>query len=280
MFHVHWPELLVRAGSAPRRVVKAALLLTLVVRLSVLRTPVVRTVHNETPHEPGSRLERTVLALLDRRVRTYVALNPFTALPDGVDAVVIPHSHYVGRFPTAEVMPVPGRLISCGLLRPYKGVEDLLAVVTGMTREPLSVHVVGKPLNAEFADVLQSAAAADPRVDLTLSFVADELLAQEMGASELVVLPYHRMHNSGMLILALSLGRPVLVPRNEVTEWIADEVGPGWVSFFDGEVDAAVLEEALDQAPAVLAGEAPRFSARSWEESGEQYAAVYRSVAL
>ena len=71
------------------------------------------------------------------------------------------------------------------------------------------------------------------------------MLAREILESELVVLPFVEMTNSSSMILALSLDRPVLVPRLPVTEELAAEVGPGWVLIYDGELDAAALAGAL-----------------------------------
>ncbi len=60
-----------------------------------------------------------------------------------------------------------------------------------------------------------------------------------------MVLPYREMHNSGAALTALSLNRPVLVPDNEVNRELAEEVGPGWVFRYDGELTGRHLLDAL-----------------------------------
>lgn len=72
-------------------------------------------------------------------------------------------------------------------------------------------------------------------------YVDDPTLAREVSSAELVVLPYRDMHNSGTLLLALSLARPVLVPRTPNNVAVAAEVGPGWIFMYDGELDAGVI---------------------------------------
>ena len=67
VFHVHWPEAVIRDARLSRAVVRHALFVGLLVRLRVARTPVVRTLHNLRPHEDTSFFtQRLLLRILDR----------------------------------------------------------------------------------------------------------------------------------------------------------------------------------------------------------------------
>jgi beta-1,4-mannosyltransferase len=80
------------------------------------------------------------------------------------------------------------------------------------------------------------------------------------------------MHNSGALILALSLRRPALVPRTPTTEALSAEVGEGWIHLYDGDLNAADLAIALHaQAPTTP----PDLTARDWFAIGEQHVRAY-----
>jgi beta-1,4-mannosyltransferase len=93
------------------------------------------------------------------------------------------------------------------------------------------------------------------------------------------VLPYAEMLNSGAALLALSLRRPILVPRNDVNDLLAAEVGEAWVQRFDGPLEAADLLRALAAVRAAgLASAAPDLTRRSWDGVGESHAAVYAEV--
>jgi len=278
VFHVHWPEFLFRAGTRPRSLVKYALTVLLLTRITIRRTPIVRTVHNETPHESGGIAETWLLRWLTTMTRHYVVLNPFSVTPEDRPVTLIPHGHYRDWFRARRAAPVSGRLISCGLLRPYKGIESLMEALLSTSYSDLCLHVVGKPVDVEFASQLRRLAAESPRIRLTTEFVPDDVLVDEILASELVVLPYKKMHNSGIVFVALSLNRPVLVPRNEVNEWIAGEVGSGWVHFFDGGFDDEDLETAIRSLRTDAPLSEPSFTSRSWEEAGRAYASVYRKV--
>lgn len=103
----------------------------------------------------------------------------------------------------------------------------------------------------------------------------DPTLAREIGQAELVVLPFRRLFNSGSLLLALSLERPVLVPRNEASLALAREVGPGWVHLYDGELQSQTLAWALDQVRSIPRAAAPDFSRREWRDAGLRHYQAY-----
>jgi beta-1,4-mannosyltransferase len=275
VLHVHWPEVLLRRAGRAARVAARARFALLLARLRLTGTPVVRTLHNVAAHETGGRLERALLRGLDRRTAYWVRLNPHTPLPGPGPSRVIPHGSYTAWFaghPVGE--PVPGRVLTFGLLRPYKGTEVLLRAFAGTAGG--SLRVVGRPATDGMRVLVEAAAADDPRVTATLAHVDDATLAAEVGAAALVVLPYRALHNSGALLLALSLGRPVLAPDGPTTAELAEEVGPGWVRRYDGELTAEVLEKALEE-PAPASG--PDLSARDWPLLGRQHVEVYRAAA-
>ena len=167
-----------------------------------------------------------------------------------------------------------GRVLTFGLLRPYKGVEQLLEAFRGLDDPDVTLRVVGQPLDDALAARLRALAERDARTSLVLAHVPDAMLAEEVRSAGLVVLPYVQMHNSGALLTALSLGAPVLVPRNPVNADLATEVGDGWVHMFDGPVTAEAIAAALG---AVRRGDraAPRLDARDWAPIGARHVEAY-----
>lgn len=126
--------------------------------------------------------------------------------------------------------------------------------------------------------MLTDLAARDPRVSTHLQFLSEADYVEEVTASELVVLPYRHMHNSGSVLAALSLDRPVLVPDNEVNRRLAAEVGPAWVHLYAEEVGA----DDLDRAFATMRREplegSPDLDGRGWQAAGESHVAAYRQA--
>ncbi|WP_051071642.1 GDP-mannose:glycolipid 4-beta-D-mannosyltransferase [Azoarcus sp. KH32C] len=277
VFHVHWPEFLLRAPDRSRPL-QYALFLALILRTALSRRPVVRTLHNLEPHEGASAVERFLLRLLDRRTRMWIRLNAVTA-DRAPQTVTILHGHYRDWFARLEVpASVPGRLLYFGLIRPYKGVETLLDGFRALDPELVpdaQLRIVGHPSTDALRRGIVDACNADPRIGALLTYVDDATLAREIGLAELVVLPFRQMLNSGSLLLALSLDRPVLVPRNEANEALAQEVGPGWVYMYDGELDAGTLAAALWEVRITPRTPTPDFSRREWSDAGQRHYRAY-----
>lgn len=279
VFHTHWTEALIERRSPASTAVRRLLFAAFVLRLWVTRAPVVRTVHNLGLPTGLSRSELFLLNRIDALTTVQIVLNRFTPVPDDGGSVLIEHGHYRDWF-TAYPEPgaVRGRLTFIGKVRRYKNVEGLVRAFSSLPADgdPYSLHVAGKPSTAELADALVQLAGVDHRVKLSLGFVEDVDLVREVGESELVVLPYHEMHNSGSVLAALSLDRPVLVPDNEFNRALAGEVGDGWVIGFSGELSADSINRALDDTRRSTRGDRPDLSAREWSDAGLRHRNAYR----
>ncbi|MFD2793545.1 glycosyltransferase [Promicromonospora vindobonensis] len=280
VLHVHWPELLVRQRTPVGRLIKVALAYTLLLRLELTETPVVRTVHDVAPDEQGHRLAKSFLDTLDRRTALWIRLDPTTQLPPGVRSMTIPHGHYRSVFPPdPRIRPEAGRLFLFGLIRRSKGVERLLDVFRAVNDPVMRLTIVGRSSDLRLTDRIEAVAAADDRIEARLGSVPDDVLATEVRRAELVVLPYPDMHSSGAALLALSLDRPVLVPRSAATDALAREVGDGWVFMFDSVLQPADLLRAVAVARMTRErGTRPYLDERDWERVGRRHAEAYRKV--
>ena len=278
--HFHWPEVLL-AGDRPwKRWGKRQLFRLLLLRAALGRTLIVRTVHNlELPSDLDPATLR-LLETVEERAGLRVLLNPHTQPHWASATVVIPHGHYVDWFADVpRVEAEPHSLAFVGLVRRYKGVETLLDAfaATAADRPELRLRISGNPTNAELRTELEQRAAADPRVGLDLRFLDEPDFATAIMSARGVVLPYRHMHNSGAALAALSLARPVLVPRNDVNTALAAEVGEGWVHQYDGDLDADDLR-AFDDALAGPRSERPDLRARGWALAGQRHAQAYRDA--
>ena len=277
VFHVHWPEILVSGGSPLKALVRQALTVALVAKLAVTRTPIVRTEHNLELPSGISRRERVLLRWIEHRTTLWIRLNDETPVRPGALTALVPHGHYADWFarwpwPAREA----GRVSYFGFIRRYKGVDGLLRAFRGVAGQDRRLHAAGKPSTPELAESLETLAAEDPRVTLDLRFLDDEALIDTVRRAELVVLPYREMHNSGGVLTALSLARPVLVPANEVNARLADEVGPAWVQQYDDQLEASDVERALEAAASLDPEARPDLSARDWDRAGEAHMTAYR----
>lgn len=279
--HLHWPEALLAARTPLRRVRKEVLLAAWTARLALARTPVVRTVHNVGLPQGLPRRDTALIRWLYRLTRAAIALNARTDPGPNTARTVIPHGDYR---PWLEALPrtspVSGRLVYFGQVRRYKGLDTLLPAYAEAHRlaPELSLTVGGRPTSPEIERDVRAAAAGTPDVRLELRHLPDAEMTHLIGEAELVVLPYRFMHNSGSVLYALSLERPVLVPDNAVNRDLADEVGSGWVYLFDGELTGPVIVDALTALRAAPPTTPPDLTRRDWNVAGAAYARVYRDV--
>jgi beta-1,4-mannosyltransferase len=275
VLHVHWPEFLLRARSARKRLGKRQAMRATLLLARARRIPIVRTVHNLHPHESGGSAERRILRAVDRQTDVFIRLNPTTELEPWMKGVTILHGHYRDRFAHYPRSPrEPGRILYFGIIRPYKNVERLIAVYGDRDRPGTRLRVVGSP-SPDLRDRISALADAHPSVSARLAFVEDRELVEEISAASLVVLPYAEMHNSGAALVALSMDRPILVPRTPSNTALADEVGEEWVIQYTGELTDEVLTEALDAITRIPEDARPRLDGRDWDEVGRRHHEVY-----
>jgi len=147
----------------------------------------------------------------------------------GTSATVIPHGPYdhvrdaapdpvpatVGADTELELETEPFNLLFFGVIRPYKGLEDLVEAFGSLTPEQragLHLTIVGETWEGWDAP-LQAVAASPARDQITVvnRYVTDAEAQQHFAAADAVVLPYHRSSSSGPLQMAMSAGLPVVV---------------------------------------------------------------------
>lgn len=275
--HLHWPETLLR-GTSPLKVIRRRLLFSgLLVAARLRGTALVRTAHNEASHEPVSRLDGWLLRRCDAQTSLWIRLSDETRIAADAPVTTIPHGHYRDWFAEYERSDrIAGRVLFFGLIRPYKGVPALAKAFSQLSDPEATLRIVGKPNSAALETEVTSLVDRDDRISARFGYVDDAELVAEISAAQLVVLPYEELHNSGVLLLALSLGTPVLVPDGSITRALADEVGPGWVHRYSGSFEPEALRTALDDVRGMERAASPDLSRREWPAIGASHAAAYR----
>lgn len=258
--HVHWPE---AACSSPRLLHALAKSVAVIATLALHKArgaSIIWTCHNLAGHDQRHpRLESMVQRLFDRLVDGVIHLDQRSiercaqARPRlaGRPTTVVPHGHYgaladgspdrdearalLGLDPEATV------LASVGMIRPYKNIPALIEAVRAMRTEA-SLLVAGSADDPAERQRVETAAGGDPRIELALRWLDDDELATRIRAADAVVLAYRNVHNSGAAILALSLGRPVVVTPNGAMAGLANAVGEDWVHLLTEPLDGPVLD--------------------------------------
>ncbi len=119
----------------------------------------------------------------------------------------------------SAVRAAPGdgvvNLLFFGLIRPYKGLSDLVRVFSALPREEaerLWLTVVGETWESctEPAELIAASPHKD-RISFVNEYVPDEVVGAAFAHADVVVLPYRRSSSSGILHVAMSQGLPIVV---------------------------------------------------------------------
>jgi glycosyltransferase involved in cell wall biosynthesis len=264
------------------------------VRLLPPLRPRVITAHYILPPRPSRRQVRSarrVFGAMDAvvahsehgasRLREEVGLDP-------AKVRVIPHGafDYLARLP--EEKPLPPQLqgaegpvvLAFGLIRPYKGLENLIEAFAQLGDEA-ELWIVGKP-RMDVAPLRALAERAPGRVRFVTRFVEDAEIPAIFRRADLVVLPYLDAEHSGVLYTALAFGKPMVLSAvggfpEVAAEGAARLVTPGDVAALAAAIGDLSRDEA---ARAKLAGAAARAATGpfSWDEAARRTLDLYRHL--
>ncbi|HEY0442846.1 MAG TPA: glycosyltransferase family 4 protein [Candidatus Limnocylindrales bacterium] len=226
------------------------------------------TVHNVLPHGAAMPALEAALqqAIVDRcsvvhvlSAQTPAAASEWFRIPE--DKVLhVPHPNYIGAYVDATsrdaarwqlgISPDETVYSLVGAIKPYKGLTQLVDAFDAISRDPGGARrliVAGLPSREPGVLEFLERCALHPFISLYPTRIAPDDMQLFLRAADLVVLPYLRSLNSGVLMLALSFGVPVVAPAvGSIGEILTPEIGrtfePGDV---DGLVDALRAADAL-----------------------------------
>jgi glycosyltransferase involved in cell wall biosynthesis len=183
------------------------------------------TAHNVLPHEPvfadDLRARRELVRASDIVVaHAKSTLDELRSMGASARrAVVIEHGPIGPDMPEAVLWrPRSGsrvrELLFIGQIRRYKGIEDLVSAFLAVPEDvPVHLTVAGKCSDAELRRRLHRfAVTAGDRATVRCEYLRDDEITLFLSAADIVVLPFRSVTTSGSAILALSHGRPVIVP--------------------------------------------------------------------
>lgn len=157
-------------------------------------------------------------------------------------------------------------LLFFGLIRPYKGLEDLLNVFNALPREEaerLWLTVVGETWEGctEPAQLIAGSPHRD-RITFVNEYVPDEVVGAAFAHADVAVLPYRRSSSSGILHVAMSWGMPIVV----TSVGGLPEAASGYAgALFIPPGDPDMLKEGLMKAAALVGQKFP--DPRSWHDT-------------
>ena len=263
--------------------------------------PLVLTVHDSTPFNgnPSSRLQalgaHTILAGFDALIaHTEGAVARLAAA--GIDAHRL-HRIAHGLLGAVEARERgaqgPGRsdtrieILAFGKIKPYKGVDvliDAVARLDAARRTALRVRVVGQAYMPTEPLVQRAAqAGVSDCFEFDFRFVPDAEAQALFERAALLVFPYRTIDASGVLMIALAAGRPVIASRiGNFAELLEHERDALLVRPDDPAELAAALARFIDDAGLrerlANGARALRASVPTWAEIARATVDVYRGL--
>ena len=191
----------------------------------MLRMRLVWTAHNVLPHQPVFADDVSARrALVD--ASDLVLAHSQSALAELAVLGAVPRRSAViehgplAPAPSAGALRTPGsgdgprQFVFFGKIEEYKGVEDLLAAFLALPGDtPARLTVAGQCEDPRLRSRLHELARrGGGRIALRLEHVPAAEVTPLLSAADAVVLPFRRVTTSGSALLALSHGRPLVVP--------------------------------------------------------------------
>lgn len=231
ILHIHWQHpFLIARNRRTKTILKSAIFIVKLLLLKLFGIKIVWTVHNIVNHEREfSSLElffsKILAKLCDKLIVHCPSAKEEVTKVYGVSnssIAVIPHGNYIQIYKN-EMSKAQARerlkigteteivFISFGLIRPYKGIDELIDAFEKLNSSKAELLIVGKPYNKEIADDIKKK-CKNKNIKTILKFIPDDEIHVYMNASDIVVLPYKEILTSGAVILAISFGKPVIAP--------------------------------------------------------------------
>jgi beta-1,4-mannosyltransferase len=226
------------------------------------------TVHNVLPHGAVMPALEAALqqAIVDRcsvvhvlSANTRASASEWFEIPE--DKVLhVPHPNYIGAYVDLVsrdaarwqlgIGPEETVYSLVGAIMPYKGLTQLVDAFDAVSRDPGGARrllVAGQPSRERGVDEFLERCGPHPFISLYPTRIAGDDMQLFLRAADIVVLPYVRSLNSGVVMLALSFGVPVVTAAvGAMAEIVTPEIGR---TFEPG--DARGLADALRAADAL-----------------------------
>jgi len=284
LIHLHWARPFTFPGASRFRAVRRIAELWFLLWLKTCRMlgmHLVWTAHNVLPLFPlfaDDVAARRALVLASDLVLAHSESALDSLAEIGMvprRSAVIPHGPFAPRQPVASLR-VPGsdrgpcRFLFIGRVEEYKGVDDLLSAFDSMPRSAAAhLTVAGQCNDSRLQSrILEFVGRPDASIIVGPDRLSEDRMTELIAAADVVVLPFRRITTSGSVMLALSHGRPLIVPNAPT---LAD-LPHAAVVRYDGSISglsAAMTRMAMIDKPilAKMSESALRYAYRlSWQD--------------
>ncbi len=134
---------------------------------------------------------------------------------------IIPEGSFVSYYPNhitkqqaRQDLGIPENstvLLYFGLIKPYKGIMQLIEAYNRTKIENCYLVIAGKVMDHEYGQKVKH--LCNPYILLFDHFIPNENVQTYFQAADIVVLPFEKIENSGSVILAMGFSKPIIAPH-------------------------------------------------------------------
>lgn len=258
VFHLHWEDAIYRhLPSADMALRECQTFLDRIESFIRDGGLFVWTIHNLAPHDGRYLAVHRRLCAKLAVLAHQIHLHSYSAAVevardrrlDPNKLAIIPHGNYTPVFPrrwARHTARTGRRFLLFGRLSRYKGGQELVRAFTALPESRAELTIAGKQIDP--IDLSGATPSALARITIQNRFIDQSEIPDLVAGTDFVVAPYRASLTSGTILLAMSLGRPVIAPRlPTLTELITEGVNG---LLFDPNQDGA-LTAALTRACAL-----------------------------
>jgi glycosyltransferase involved in cell wall biosynthesis len=166
---------------------------------------------------------------------------------------IVPHANYIDNYENNISRSEARRrlgvsekevvLLSLGLIRPYKGVPELIDAFKELSLKGAYLLIAGKPTSSELGALIRQKAEGCDNIKLIPEFIPDEEIQSYMNACDVAVFAFRDIFTSGSVILAMSFGRACIAPRKGCIGDVLDDSG---AFFYDPDEEKGLLKALIN----------------------------------
>lgn len=244
ILHIHWLHTFFKAPNTTQSLFRLVKFVSGLIILRIMGVKIVWTAHNLKIHENLYPLLDEICAFVIVRLAHAVIAHCEAAkceiattlrLKNKDKIFVVPHGNYIGCYENTldqgearKALNIPNSnlvFLFLGLIRPYKGVFELLEAFKQLHRNEVQLVIAGKVWNDELSEQVRQKTESHDNIKFMPGFVPDAQIQVYMNACDVVVFPYRDVLTSGAVILAMSFGRTCIAPRMGCIGEILDNSG-------------------------------------------------------
>jgi glycosyltransferase involved in cell wall biosynthesis len=232
VIHLHWQHPFLIDNTKFRTIIKSILFICQLIIAKMVGIKVIWTVHNLVNHNKQFiELELFFCDIIARLADKIIAhcnaakieiQTKFNVKKSG-KIVVIPHGAFINFYDnTMSRIEARSRLglsqndltfLFLGLIRPYKGVLELVDSFQNLHFSDAKLVIAGKDSDQQLTACLRKKIEGDSNILLECRYISDDEMQKYMEAADFVVFPYRDILTSGGIITGMAFGKAIIAPR-------------------------------------------------------------------